>query len=88
MFRCSSSTRVRSSVLEPDLDLARILGLGLELPRRADVTTEHHTVWRIESQESTLSAWLTAGRLTGSSAASSLSMLWSPAEAGPLACGA
>ena len=44
-WRCSSSTRVRPAASEGrDLDLARLLGVGLELPARRDVPADDDAV--------------------------------------------
>src|SRR3954447_14299931 len=42
---------VRAIGDEPDLDLAGVLGVGLQLPGRSDVPAEHHPARRVVDQD-------------------------------------
>jgi hypothetical protein len=50
---------------EPDLDLAAALGLGLELPSRADVPAEHHAIRRVVGQDPRPAALAAVGAPVG-----------------------
>ena len=52
-WRCSTSTVVSAGPVggEPDLDLAGVLGVGVELPRAVDLPGEHQPVRRLPGQD-------------------------------------